>query len=179
MYNFRNRSTGEYPITSNQIRDLHKQQVSFGPTITEDVASLLGYDLIMVDEKPTYDPEIENCVVGSVVGGKQGWAVVPKPQAEIESYQRILTDGLRRAFKAQRTVAVENIKVTTTAGNTFDGDETSQTRMARAIVALQAGNIPTIDWVLADNSVIPATVAELTEAMILAGSAQAALWIQP
>lgn len=84
---------------------------------------------------------------------------------------------LREAAKAQRTAQVEQIKVTTQAGNVFDGDEVSQGRMARAIIALQATGTPTTLWVLADNSVIQATAVELTEAMVLAGMAQAAIWV--
>lgn len=83
----------------------------------------------------------------------------------------------REQAKAERAKAVENIRVTTAAGNTFDGDEVSQGRMARAIIALSAGAAPTVTWVLADNTVIQATAAELTEALALAGAAQAALWV--
>lgn len=93
--------------------------------------------------------------------------VVPEPTAE----------DLRSAAKATRELAVSQIRVTTTAGNTFDGDETSQTRMARAIIALSTGLAPSVPWVLADNSVIDATAAELTEALVLSGQAQAALWV--
>lgn len=83
----------------------------------------------------------------------------------------------RDQLKAARTAAVVAITVTTAAGNTFDGDETSQTRMARAIIALSTGLAPSVGWVLADNSVIQATAAELTEALVLAGQAQAAIWV--
>lgn len=83
----------------------------------------------------------------------------------------------RDEMKAERAAAVEAIKVTTAAGNTFDGDETSQGRMARAIIALSTGLAPSILWVLADNSVIQATAVELTEALVLAGQAQAAIWV--
>lgn len=83
----------------------------------------------------------------------------------------------RTQRKAQREIAVAAIKVTTQAGNTFDGDETSQGRMARAIIALSTGLAPSILWVLADNSVIQATAAELTEALVLSGQAQAAIWV--
>ena len=92
----------------------------------------------------------------------------PEPTAE----------QIREAWKAQRASAVEAIKVTTTSGNTFDGDEISQGRMARAVIALQAAGVESVTWVLADNSVIQATVAELSEALSLAGAAQAALWVQ-
>ena len=87
-------------------------------------------------------------------------------------------EQLRGEWKASRATAVANIKVTTQAGNTFDGDETSQSRMARAVIALNASPAGTkVNWVLADNSVIQATPEELTEALALAGAAQAALWV--
>ncbi len=80
----------------------------------------------------------------------------------------------RQAFKARRAEAVQNITVTTQAGSTFDGDEESQTRMARAIFALPEG--ATVQWVLADNSIIHATASELREALALAGAEQSRLW---
>lgn len=83
----------------------------------------------------------------------------------------------REELKAERQVKVDAIKVTATSGKVFDGDETSQTRMARAIVGMQAAQAPTITWVLADNTPAQVTVAELTEALILAGQAQAAVWV--
>lgn len=85
----------------------------------------------------------------------------------------------RAAAKAAREIAVAAIKVTTQAGHTFDGDEVSQGRMARAILALSTNLAHSVNWVLADNSVIQATQAELTEALVLAGQAQAALWVLP
>lgn len=86
---------------------------------------------------------------------------------------------VRDTLKANREMAVAAIKVTTQAGNTFDGDELSQARMARAIIALSTGLAPSVTWVLADNSVIDATGAELTEALVLSGQAQAAIWVIP
>ena len=102
------------------------------------------------------------------------WALVPTPAPQGPSPEQ-----LREQAKAARQAAVENIKVTTTAGNTFDGDEASQTRMSRAILVLSTGYAETVPWVLADNTVIQATAAELTEALALSGAAQAALWVLP
>lgn len=84
---------------------------------------------------------------------------------------------LREVAKVQRAAQVEQITVTTQAGNTFDGDEVSQGRMARAIIALQATGTPSTVWVLANNTPISATAAELTEALVLSGMAQAAIWV--
>ena len=89
----------------------------------------------------------------------------------------LLLPPTREELKASRATAVEAVTVTTSAGNTFDGDETSQTRMARAIIALQATGTPSVNWVLADNTVIQATAAELSEALALSGAAQAAVWV--
>lgn len=36
--------------------------------------------------------------------------------------------------------------------------------------------IASVPWTLADNSVVPATAAELAEALAIAGAAQSALW---
>tara|TARA_R110000851_G_scaffold315131_1_gene477402 strand:+ start:1008 stop:1151 length:144 start_codon:yes stop_codon:yes gene_type:complete len=47
--------------------------------------------------------------------------------------------------------------------------------MARAIIALADDGV--VNWVLTDNTVIDASKAELTQALQLAGAAQAALWI--
>lgn len=104
------------------------------------------------------------------------------PEESFCTYQMVdgkpvLISPDREQRKAQREIAVSAITVTTAAGNTFDGDETSQGRMARAIIALSTGLAPSIIWVLADNSVIQATAAELTEALVLAGQAQAAIWV--
>ena len=85
----------------------------------------------------------------------------------------------RATAKIARALAVDAIQVTTQAGNTFDGDELSQGRMSRAIIALSTGLAPSVTWVLADNSTIQATSAELTEALVLAGMAQAAIWVIP
>lgn len=84
---------------------------------------------------------------------------------------------LRDIAKIERTKAVAAIKVIISTGKIFDGDEVSQTRMARAIIGLQAVGLPSITWVLADNTETDATLAELTEAMILAGQAQSAVWV--
>jgi len=98
----------------------------------------------------------------------EAWMISAEDQAAID----------RVAFVKARAEDVAAIKVTTSAGHTFDGDEISQTRMARAIVGLRESGRVSIPWVLADNTVIEATVEELAEALELAGDAQSALWLQ-
>lgn len=97
-------------------------------------------------------------------------------QQEIDARTR---EDLRARWKAQRQALVDSIVVVTTTGKSFDGDERSQERMTRAIVALQAaGQEDFGPWVLADNSVANVTLSELIEALRLAGSEQAAIWTQ-
>lgn len=78
--------------------------------------------------------------------------------------------------KSQRQQQVERIVVAVGAKQ-FDGDEDSQNRMARAIVAMQAANVPQTRWILADNTVVQVTVAELQQALVAAGQAQTDLWL--
>lgn len=84
--------------------------------------------------------------------------------------------------KADRAEAVARITVTVD-GLTFDGDEASQTRMGRTIAAAVALGADLAaekrTWVLADNSIAEVTVAQLAEALRLAGDAQTALWTVP
>lgn len=102
------------------------------------------------------------------------WSQVVTPAAKAEQAAIVA----RCAFKTARAAAVAAIKVTTAGGHTFDGDETSQARMARAILGLQgAAAGATVTWVLADNGVIEVTAAELQEALTLAGAEQARLWV--
>ena len=78
--------------------------------------------------------------------------------------------------KAERAEAVESITVEVD-GLVFDGDEKSQERMARSIVALADGE--TIVWVLHDNSIANVTKEQLKTALRLAGQKQTELWTKP
>lgn len=78
--------------------------------------------------------------------------------------------------KNQRVSDVLSIQVTTLAGNTFDGDEQSQGRMARAIVAMEETDV--IPWVLSDSSVKLVNQAELKEALKLSGQKMTEIWVK-
>jgi hypothetical protein len=84
----------------------------------------------------------------------------------------------RARFKAERAVLVAAIVVTVDA-LPFDGDEISQSRMARAILALQAADVTSTTWVLADNRPAEVTLGQLQQALIASGLAQSALWVAP
>ena len=81
--------------------------------------------------------------------------------------------------KIERQVTVDAIKVTTTTGKEFDGDEAAQARMSRAIQVAQIANIPSTAWVLANNIPTEVTLQELQEALVLSIQAMGAVWAAP
>jgi hypothetical protein len=77
-------------------------------------------------------------------------------------------------WKDSRALAVNNIEVTHNS-IVYQGDEESQTRMARAILALPDDSA-TIPWTAKDNSVIQLTKIDLLSILTDAGSKQSLLW---
>lgn len=104
----------------------------------------------------------------------------PEPTPE-EIAEREKAEALAQA-KKERAEAVSKLTVTVD-GMVFDADETSQNRMSRVVAGAQALgvdlNTTTQIWVLADNTVATPTVAQLAQALKLAGEAQTALWTIP
>lgn len=99
----------------------------------------------------------------------------PEPTAEEIAMRELMM------AKREREMQVSNITVTVD-GMVFDGDETAQTRMARAITMFNSSNLPattTTAWVLADNTIAQVTVSQLSQALLLAGQAQTELWTKP
>lgn len=154
--------------TSSFGHTIHDVRAAYPETSIPEGASFGDFAWYTPAEPQAHDPRTHVAVEIAPVNGVQQWRIDPAP-----------VEHIRAVAKAEREAAVAAIKITTAAGNTFDGDETSQGRMARAIVALQGTGAPSVTWVLADNTVIEASAAELTEALALAGAAQAALWVIP
>lgn len=104
----------------------------------------------------------------------------PLTEAEIAALpvptEEDLAREAREEFKRSRADAVASIKITV-GDKVFDGDETSQTRMARAAVAMT--DTETVLWVLADNTPTQCTKSELVEALRLAGEEQTKIWVMP
>lgn len=102
-------------------------------------------------------------------------------QIDYENSPEGIAEKTLENAKIARAEAVSRITVEVD-GMEFDGDETAQDRMARAITMFNANNLPadtTTPWVLADNTVAEVTVAQLSQALLLAGQAQTALWTVP
>ena len=126
---------------------------------------------------PDYSPATHTVREVAPVDGVQCWEVCALSPEQVEDNQRAADAAAHEQKKATRTEAVALIRVTTSSGKVFDGDETSQTRMARAVVALQAAGQTETVWVLADNTPATVTLAELAEALALAGAEQTRLWV--
>lgn len=77
-------------------------------------------------------------------------------------------------WKAARQALVDAIEVEL-GGVVYQGDEVSQTRMARAIVAMPDATT-TIEWIAKDNTAHALTKADLSQILLLAGIKQAAIW---
>ncbi len=101
---------------------------------------------------------------------------VLSPQGLVNQIALEATEQAHADWKADRQALVDAIIVTTTAGNAFDGDEISQGRLSRATSVMD--DVETTTWVLADDTVVQATKAELLEALKLAGQAQTAVWVR-
>jgi hypothetical protein len=110
----------------------------------------------------------------------------PGPAYKAVSGQWVLDDDKAAEVamteaKTERTDAVSKITVEVD-GLVFDGDETSQDRMTRAITMFTSSGLPadtTTSWVLADNTVAQVTIDRLTQALLLAGQKQTELWTKP
>ena len=95
--------------------------------------------------------------------------IAPPTDEEIAAEELAKAKAERAEFVSKIIVTVDDLQ--------FDGDETSQDRMARSIVALNDGE--TVQWVLADNSIAQVTKEQLRQALRLAGEAQTAIWANP
>lgn len=125
------------------------------------------------------DPKTQHIYAYEADGSQDAWikpGLVQISDDDLAALRAAAVDH-RSEWKIRRAERVSAIKVTTSAGHIFDGDEESQGRMARAILGLQSLPGGSVTWVLADNSVQEVGAAELTEALALAGAEQARLWV--
>lgn len=87
-------------------------------------------------------------------------------------------EELLEQAKHERAKQVAAIKVDVD-GMIFDGDETSQSRMARALEVASITGMQSTVWVLADNTVAEVTVAQMQQALSKAMLEMGELWTVP
>lgn len=167
-----------YPYTIYKMRE-DFPDTSFPDEPSASDLALFGIYIVTDTPVPSYDELTQSLNEGAPVKMnstyKRVW-VVDELTAEEITNKALEKNAIARAeFIANRTKRVSELVVITSQGNAFDGDETSQNRMARAIQSMDDGE--TTLWVLANNSSINATKAELREALRLAGQEQTNIWI--
>jgi hypothetical protein len=148
----------------------HCTRTSFPSVMTDEMVEAAGYERVI--QKPAiFDPETQMAVeiAPEKVDGvwEQRWSVANLPPEAVLANR-----------KEKREAAVSAITVTTTAGNTYQGDEVSINRMNAAITVMMATG-QSVPWVLADNSIVTVNAAELTEALALSAAEVARLWVAP
>ena len=85
-----------------------------------------------------------------------------------------IKQGLYNHWKAERQSKVDNIEVELN-GVIYQGDETSQTRIARAVSVME--DTDTVIWVAKDNSENELSKADLKYILREAGTKQTLIWI--
>ena len=80
------------------------------------------------------------------------------------------------AWKQDRQTKIDAIEVTY-KGVVYQGDETSQNRMTKAITALP-DNTTTVPWTAKDNTIQNLTKVDLQAILLDAGTQQSVLWNQ-
>lgn len=159
--------------TIDQVRLLHPRTVIPNGADLSD----MGYERITATPQPSFDAVRQAVREIDPVDGNQTWQVYPLP-ADVKAANEVQEAiDAREAAKAARQAMVDAITVTTEWDNVFQGDEASQDRMARAIIAMETSGVTEKEWVLADNTTATVTLDELREALALSVQAQDAVWV--
>ena len=157
---------------------LPKQYVDYNKTVGVGVHINKDYGSAPLFKFPDDVCEINIANIKEFIKNKEKRLYVSPPEPTEEE----LAQAKLAQAKKERAEAVSKLTVTVD-GMVFDADETSQNRMSRVVAGAQAlgvdMNTTTQIWVLADNTVATPTVAQLAQALKLAGEAQTALWTVP
>lgn len=102
-----------------------------------------------------------------IPGGFIEYTVGQEPEELKEALAQEAIEQAKGELKQAKEVAKANIKVTTSNGNTFDGNMEARVNMQNAITASEILGQTTTNWKLADNSVITVDVTEIKEALAL------------
>ena len=156
----------EFPIYEHQLRRAFPN-ISFPAVMVVPPA---GYVAVQDTPQPVINQAIQKIEDGGAakigVDYKRVWNIVALTAEELLANAKVV-----------RLEAVQSIQVETASGKIFDGDESAQDRMSRAIVALDPAESTT--WILADNTPALVTREELREALRLAGAEMTAHWVVP
>jgi hypothetical protein len=174
---YRLRATGQIFAKLSDLQELFSN-VYLPDDADAEYFDTLGVDLVQQTPAPIFNEHQEASVtdVKEINGTWQTvWTVSAMSAERIAAFEESKAWQVRSEAKEKRTIMVDAIVVAVNSKQ-FNGDETSQNRMVRAIIAMQAAGVATLNWTTADNVNQPVTLAELTTALVMAGQAQAAAW---
>lgn len=138
-----------------------------------------GYDAVLANPPPEVSASQQVLRDGAILDTRgnwvQAWRVEDLPAALIAERAAAAAMAARQTAKATRADKVARI-VVEVDGLSFDGDEDSQGRMARAILALESAGVANTPWTLANNTIVFVTAGQLRMALVKAGLAQTAVW---
>lgn len=177
MNEYRNRVTGEL-ITETELR-ARFPNVALPHVLDQFTLEAYGYEAVLQSPQPEID--ITQTVLrdgvrrDSLGNWVQAWRVERLPPDVIAAAVASAEKAQRDQAKIERAQAVERITVVVD-GMTFDGDEVSQGRIARAILAMETAGVASTPWTLSNNVIASVTSAQLRNALVQAGLAQTAMW---
>jgi hypothetical protein len=178
MNQYRKRNTGEV-FTEYEVR-LAFPLVSFPATLDHATLATYGYDPVLIAPAPATPAGMVAVRDGVKLDGLGNWVYAWR--LEYQAPEVVAGEAARAALvareaaKVMRTAKVDQITVEVD-GMVFDGDEVSQGRMARAIIALETVGRINTPWVLSNNIATEVTPQQLRQALVKAGLAQTAVWV--
>ena len=89
----------------------------------------------------------------------------------IKTAEDLANEQLERDYQAAKLVkqeALAALTITTSNGNTFDGNETARNNMLSTLQSASFIGATTTEWKMADNSKVVIAIPELQEALALA-----------
>lgn len=90
-----------------------------------------------------------------------------KAEIKAKEQEKLDTLNVEELAKA-KSLALSTLTVTTSQGNTFDGNFEARLNLTNAIMASDITGNTSTPWKLADNSVVTVELSELKEALALA-----------
>lgn len=84
-----------------------------------------------------------------------------------EVIEKEIAKALVEIKKQERDYAIDNVIVTTAAGNKFNGEDKSQGRMTSALLAAEVLGKTEENWKMADGTIKLISIEELKEALAL------------
>lgn len=177
MNEYRNRSSGKI-VSDAELRDAFPN-VSLPAVLDPITLDARGFDAVLAFPAPMVGVTQVAVRNGAQMDEKGNWIYAWRleelPAAVVAANAAAAEQAARDRAKQQRADAVAAIKVDVD-GMTFDGDETSQGRIARAILAMEAAGTTSTPWTLSNNTTVAVTSTQLRQVLVKAGLAQTALW---